>query len=282
MRTEKEILTQFKEWAQKEKLLRTAVLTSSRVNPEADVDFLSDYDLELYVSDLDKFKKNDKWLEVFSPIMVRWPLKPRTTGFKSGSWITRLVLFRDGVRIDFQITDQLRIEPDAYDNGYQVLIDKDNITNNLNEPTYSEYLINKPSQEEYETLVNEFWWNAYYVPKYLWRDQLTFAKYMLDYVLRYSYLHQVIDWSIGLENNWSVETGALGKKFKDYLAADRWAELKETYAGADIEENWEAFFKLTGFFRKIAKEIGKKLAYDYPEQVDKEVMDFCRKIKETE
>jgi aminoglycoside 6-adenylyltransferase len=63
--------------------------------------------------------------------MVRWPFKPSSTGFKDGNWITRLILFKDGLRIDFQITDQLKIKEDAYANGYRILIDKDGITENL-------------------------------------------------------------------------------------------------------------------------------------------------------
>ena len=279
MRTEKEVLSHFKKWAKNSDLIRAAVLTSSRANPEAEVDFLSDYDIELYVSDLSKFKKNDEWLEEFGPIMVRWPYKPRSTGFKDGNWITRLILFKDGLRIDFQITDQSKIEKDAYANGYKILIDKDGITENLKKPTYSEFIIKKPEQEEYEALVNEFWWNAYYVPKYLWRDQLPFAKYMLDCTLRYSYLHQIIDWYIGLKNDWSVETGAQGKKFKEYLSKDKWEKWEETYAGADLEDNWTAFFEMTEFFRELAKEIGENLNYKYPDQVDKEVSKFCREIK---
>ncbi|RKD31210.1 aminoglycoside 6-adenylyltransferase [Thermohalobacter berrensis] len=281
MRTEKEVLSQFKEWAERNELIRAAILTSSRAKPDANVDFLSDYDIELYVSDLSKFKKSDDWLEEFGAIMVRWPFKPRSTGFKTGCWITRLVLFKDGVRIDFQITDQLKIDSDAYDNGYKVLIDKDEITKGLSKPTYSEYIIKKPSKEEYEVLVNEFWWNAYYVPKYLWRDELPFAKYMLDYTLKYSFLHKIIDWYIGMKNDWSVETGAFGKKFKKYLSSETWKEFKETYAGADIEENWNAFFNTITFFRKIAKKVGENLGYKYPDQVDKEVIQFCKKIKET-
>lgn len=279
MRTEKEVLSHFKKWARKNDLIRAAVLTSSRANPEAEVDFLSDYDIELYVSDLSGFKKSDEWLNEFGSIMVRWPFKPRSTGFKDGNWITRLVLFNDGVRIDFQITDHSKIKRDAYDNGYQVLIDKDGITEELEKPTYSEYIIKKPEQEEYETLVNEFWWNAYYVPKYLWRDQLPFAKYMLDYTLRYSFLHKIIEWYIGLGNGWSVETGAFGKKFKEYLDAELWSEWKKTYAGADLEENWEAFFRMTDFFRKLAKIIATDLDYNYPDQVDKRVSEFCREIR---
>ncbi|WP_076545417.1 aminoglycoside 6-adenylyltransferase [Halanaerobium kushneri] len=280
MRTEKEVLSQFQKWARNNELIRAAVLTSSRVKSDSETDFLSDYDIELYVSDLSSFKKNDEWLKEFGSIMVRWPFKPRSTGFKNASWLTRLVLFNDGVRIDFQITDQLEIEEDVYDSGYKVLLDKDGITEGLLEPSYSEYIINKPEQLEYETLVNEFWWDAYYVPKYLWREQLPFAKYMLDYSLRYSFLHKVIEWHIGLKNDWSVETGIFGKRFKEYLDDELWAEWKKTYAGADLEENWEAFFKMIDFFRRLAKNIAKKLGYTYPEEVDKRVSNFCREIRE--
>lgn len=279
MRTEYEILSHFKKWAEENDLIRAAVLTSSRVDPDANIDFLSDYDIELYVSDISTFAKNDDWLKVFGDIMVRWPFKPRSTGREN--WITRLVLFKDGVRIDFQITDRLQIQPGAYDNGYEVLIDKDGIARGLHEPTYSEFVIKKPTQEEFETLVNEFWWDAYYVPKYLWRDELPFAKYMLDYIIRYEFLHKVTSWYIGMENNWSVDTGACGKKFKSYLDSETWSEFEETYAGADIEENWIAFFKTIDFFRKIAKKVSENLGYSYPIEMDKEVTQFCMKIRDT-
>ena len=45
MRTEQEVLSQFTEWAENKDVVRAAVLTSSRVNPNSSVDFLSDYEL---------------------------------------------------------------------------------------------------------------------------------------------------------------------------------------------------------------------------------------------
>lgn len=280
MRSEEQVLSYFKDWANNNELVRTAILTSSRVSKDKNIDFLSDYDIELYVSDITEFSNSDDWLKDFGEIMVRWPFKPRSTG--QAGWITRLILFKDGVRIDFQITQQNTIDANRYDNGYEVLIDKDGLGSYLSEPTYSEFIIKKPSKEEYETLVHEFWWDAYYIPKYLWRDELPFAKYMLDYTLRYSFVHEIINWHIGYENNWSVTTGVLGKKYKSLLSTELWKEFENTYAGGGINENWDAFFRITDFFRKIAKDVGEKLGYDYPEQTDKEVMEFCNKIKNTE
>ncbi len=279
MRTEQEVLSCLTAWAENNDLVRAAVLTSSRVSPDASIDFLSDYDIELYVNDLKLFKESDQWLDVFGPIMVRWPYKPRST--LSPEWITRLILFKDGVRIDFQITDKLELESTAYDNGYRILVDKDGILEHLAEPTYLQYIINKPGSEEYQTLVHEFWWDAFYVPKYLWRDELPFAKYMLDNIIRYSFLHRMIEWYIGMKNDWSVSAGLCGKKFKQYLEHKTWGELESTYAGAGIEENWTAFFNTLNLFRKIAKQVGQSLDYNYPDRLDQEVTQYCLKIKET-
>ena len=279
MRTEEEVLSQFDEWAQGNDLIRAAVLTSSRVDPEGTTDFLSDYDIELYVADIGPFQKDDEWLSVFGPIMVRWPFRPRSTFDEQ--WITRLVLFKDGIRIDFQITDQTSIESSAYDYGYRVLIDKDNLTAGLSAPTFSKHTIKRPSREEYDRLVHEFWWNATYIPKYLWRDELPFAKSVLGQTIRDKYLRTVIEWFIGLQHDWSVNTGVCGRYFKRYLDDETWTEFESTYAGADIEENWQAFFTVISLFRKLGKIVGRRLAYNYPTQLDKEMTDYYSKIRNT-
>jgi aminoglycoside 6-adenylyltransferase len=206
-------------------------------------------------------------------------MKPSSTF--DDAWITRLVLFGDGTRIDFQVTANRQIDSTRYDNGYKVLIDKDGMTAQIAAPTYSTYIIRKPSEETYLKVTSEFWWDAYYVPKYLWREQLTFAKYMLDYTMRYAYVHEMIDWYIGLLNDWQVETGALGKYYEKLLPESIWQMYAATFAAADIQENWKAFFKLTDFFRFLSKEVGKALDYAYPEQIDKDVTAFCKRIQMT-
>ena len=279
MRTEKEILVQFDKWAQGNDLIRAAILTSSRVNPERETDFLSDYDIVLYVADLQPFRKNDQWLDAFGPILIRWPRRPRSMHGETA--ITRLVLFKDGIRIDFCITDESRIAPDAYDDGYRILLDKDNLTTDLNEPTFSEHLIRKPCREEYETCVHDFWWNATYVPKHLWRDELPFAANMLGQGLRDEYLRTIMEWYIGLQNNWSVNTGLGGRWFKRYLDDETWSEYEATFARADIEENWQAFFTTIALFRKLAQIVGNSLGYRYPTQLDREMTDYYSRVRAT-
>ncbi|MFC1735917.1 aminoglycoside 6-adenylyltransferase [Candidatus Hydrogenedentota bacterium] len=279
LRTQEQVLTQFDEWARGNDLVRAAILTSTRANPEREADFLSDYDIELYVADLGPFQTDDLWLAPFGPIMVRWPLKPRSTFDEK--WITRGIIFRNGVRIDFLITDLPAIASDAYDDDYRVLIDKDGLTSNLNPPTRVRYLVKKPTKDEYETLVNEFWWDAHYVPKCLWRDELPFAASMLGQAVRDNYLRTIIEWFIGLQNDWSVNTGVRGRKFKRHLDGKTWSEYESTFAGPGIEENWEAFFNAVDLFRKLARAVGKSLDYEYPSQVDREMTEYYSRIRST-
>lgn len=280
MRTEQEVLSQLRAWAEANDQIRTAVLTSSRVDADRQTDFLSDYDIELYVSDVEPFRRDDEWLREFGSIMVRWPLRPAPTFDEK--WLTRLVLFSDGVRIDFQITGQTAIAPDAYDDGCRVLIDKDGMTEGLQEPTFTQYLVKKPSAGTYETLIHEFWWDATYVPKYLWRDELPFAAQMLAQPLRGEYLRTIIEWFIGVQRDWSVNTGVSGRWFRRYLDERTWSEYTSTFAVGETEAHWEAFFNVVSLFRRLAESVGERLGYAYPHRLDREVSDYCARIRSTE
>lgn len=60
----------------------------------------------------------------------------------------------------------------------------------------------------------------------------------------------------------------MGRGLKRLLPADIWSELEATYAGADVEENWEALFGLAALFRRVALEVGERLGFTYPQDVD--------------
>ena len=89
--------------------------------------------------------------------MVIWPYKPKL----DEEGITRLILFEDEVRIDLQILRLKEVDYSRYVNGYTILVDKDEMTKELPNPTYDEFIIKKPSKEDFESVVNEFWWNVY-------------------------------------------------------------------------------------------------------------------------
>lgn len=64
-----------------------------------------------------------------------------------------------------------------------------------------------------------------------------------------------------------------------YLDPETWSELEETFVGANIAENWKALFKITDLFRKLATHVGEKLGYAYPYYLDKNVMQYLKKVE---
>jgi aminoglycoside 6-adenylyltransferase len=277
MTQEDKVLQKLQNWAQSEHNVRAMILTSSRVDPNAQIDKLSDYDIELYVKDIEPFM-NDDWLSILGDVMVRWPLQPMST-FDT-NWITRLIQFTNKVRIDFQITAQKQKKPIRYDSGYQVLIDKNGIEKFIAKPTYKEHLIKKPTEEEFMILVNDFFWDATYVPKNLWRKDLFYAKYMFDRVLRFEYFERITEWYIAAQHDWAISTNKHGRYFQKYLSEKEWQEITQTFADSDFENNWNAFFKMLSVFSRYAKAIAQKLDYPYPENVAREVIKYCYEIKE--
>jgi aminoglycoside 6-adenylyltransferase len=283
MKTEEEILGQLLHWGQSNDDIRTIILTSSRANPNAFKDLFTDYDVELFVRDLQPFLISDHWLENFGKIIACFPLKPEV----NDNWITRLVLYEDGLKIDFQISTMESVKqlanalqlPPRYDNGYKILLDKDHLTQHIKPPTYTSYVTKKPTQEEYESLMNEFWWDTIYVAKSLWRDELYFAKFMLDNVIRFNYLQKVIEWYLGVQYDWKINPNKCGRWFKRYLDKETWKELESTFVGANINDNWDALFRTADLFRRLSILVGEKLGFNYPFETEKKVREYLLKVK---
>ncbi|KKI90169.1 hypothetical protein WQ54_23105 [Bacillus sp. SA1-12] len=271
------------DWANSKEVIRTIILTSSRANPNAYKDVFTDFDIELFVSDLQPFLTSDRWLDNFGTMITTIPLRP----VENDGWITRLVLFEDGTKIDFQIYTSESLKelsnnqqlPVKYDNGYKVLLDKDNLTKDIKSPSYTAFVTTKPTEEEFCELINDFWWDTTYVAKSLWRDELYFVKFMLDNVIRFNYLQKVIEWYIGVQNDWNVNPNKCGRWFKRYLDKETWQELESTYAGANIEDNWNALFRTADLFNRLSVKIGKDLGYDYPIELENKIREYLLKTR---
>jgi aminoglycoside 6-adenylyltransferase len=124
-----------------------------------------------------------------------------------------------------------------------------------------------------------FFHNLTYVAKFLWRDDLIAAKYVLDNTAKQDDLRPVLEWHLEIEHQWSVKPGPYGRRLKLWLRPDLWAELESTYVGAGIEENWEAMFRTIGLFRKVAIEVGERLGFAYPHDLDRRAVAYLQKVK---
>lgn len=285
MPQEKEVLERLMAWGKGQPSIRAMILTGSRARPGGPVDLLSDYDIILAVTDTDLFTRDDAWMSDYGPPMVRWGDRSELYGLTTYFWG---IVYADRVKIDYTVWPDALLEqiaaratlPEELDEGYRVLLDKDGRTSAWQSPTHKAFIPAMPTEAEYQAFVEEFWWTATYVAKSLWRDELMFARFVLDQEMRNILMRRLLEWRMEIDHDWSIRPGVYGRGLKRWLPSDLWAELERTYVGPEIGENWEALFCTTALFRRVAKEVGSALGYAYPQSLDAWVSDYLRAVRQ--
>lgn len=270
---EADVLARLVAWGEEQPSIRALVLTSSRARADDSVDQLSDYDLIVAVTDASAFAANDDWVSAYGQPLVCWGDQDELYGMATHF---RGVVYSDGVKVDYTLWPDELLErvadeaalPEDLDVGYRVLVDKEGRTSRWPAPTYRAHIPAKPTEAEYHALVEEFWWDTTYVAKALWRGEVVFAKFVLDYDAKFVALRRFLEWRIELDHDWSLRPGAYGRGLERRLPCGISSELADTYVGTDVEENWNALFRTTALFRRIATEVGDALGYVYPLEVD--------------
>ena len=281
---EQDVVDKLMAWGTAHPLIRAMILTSTRARPEGPVDLLSDYDLILAVSDVRPFAFDDAWISAYGRPMVRWGDQGEEHDLAT---YFRGVVYQDYVKIDYGIwpAELLgRIAADArlpgeLDAGYRVLLDKDRRTAGWKRPSYRAHIPARPTDAEYRALVEEFWWGTTYVAKGLWRQELAFAKWVLDQDLKLETMRRLLEWRVEIDRNWSVRTGIHGRGLERLLPPDLWAAFAGTYVSLDVEETWAALDRVIALFRQIALDVGTALGYTYPQLVDDQVSAYLEVIR---
>lgn len=109
---------------------------------------------------------------------------------------------------------------------------------------------------------------------------MVFAKFMLDYDTKFVALRRFLEWRVEVDHDWSLRPGAYGRGLERLLPADIWSELAGTYVGTDIEDNWNALFRTTALFRRVASDVGDVLGYEYPREKDEAVTSYLDGVRQ--
>jgi aminoglycoside 6-adenylyltransferase len=279
------VIDQLIRWASERNDVRAILMTSSRANPDAPLDMLSDYDVILAVTDIRPYFDDRAWLGDFGPVLVvyRDPVRLEY-GLEKFIYVTQ---YENGLKIDFtlwpveilrRLAETPELPPDI-DLGYIVLLDKDRLTEGMKLPSHKAYIPAPPGEAAYLELVEIFFHEATYVAKYLWRDDLIAAKYNLDQMMKFKFLRQMLEWLVEIDHEWSVKMGAYGRGLKEHVRPEIWSRLERTYVGADLEENWEALFETIALFSKVATEVGEHLGYAYPNDLERRMLIYLQKVR---
>ena len=276
MRNQKEILDLIIKIAEDDDRIRAVIMDGSRGNDNVPKDMYQDYDIKYFVKDIKPFYNNTAWvIENFGkPIIMQMPETMELMPPSGNGHFCWLMIFDDGVRID------LSIEFEQYiDDGepVKILLDKDNFLPKLN-INKNHWNIKPPKIKYYYDCCNEFWWCLNNVAKGIARDELPYAMYMYNCIVR-DMLEKMIEWYIGVNNNFSISTGKHGKYFKNYLSKQLYEKYQKTFSDYEYNNLWIAIYCSCELFSDIAKDVAKYLNIDYNQEEENGMIKYMNMIK---
>ena len=80
----------------------------------------------------------------------------------------------------------------------------------------------------------------------------------------------------------TLNTNKNGRWFKRYLDNETWSQVEKTYANSNVEKNWESLCATTVLFSRIAIEVARRLNYEYPFRLEKNITEYLEKIQKLE
>jgi len=283
MRDEKTMYDLILDTARADDRVRAVYMNGSRTNPNAPKDVFQDYDVVYVVTETASFLQDKGWITRFGDIAIVQEPDSNDFGWgishdfsRSYAW---LILFRDGNRLDLGIeTKEKMLEGYTTDSLTIPLLDKDNCLPPIPPATDRDYWVKKPTEAQYKGCCNEFWWCLNNVAKGIARDELPYAMWMYNVVVR-DMLVKMLEWYIGICTDFAVSAGKLGKYFKRYLPQEIYARYAQTYSDSDYNHLWSAIFTACELFRTVASRVAEHLAFVYNTE-DANMMVYLNAVKD--
>lgn len=284
MRNEEEMFELIISVAKNDERIRAVYMNGSRTNPNVPKDIFQDYDIVYVVRETSSLIKDEKWIEIYGDLLMKQEPdkldKAKGLDVNYEHTYAYLMLFTDGNRIDLRIqTTEAMLDEYGKDKLTIPLLDKDDILPSIPSPSDIDYHVNKPTEGQYDSCTNNFWWCLQNVAKGMWRDELPYAKLMFEYTTRVA-LDEMINWWIGIENEFQVSTGKMGKYFKEYLPESYWDMYIDTYSDSNYENMWHSIFITCELFRILSKDVAKHFNFSYPIKDDNNITRYLKHIKE--
>lgn len=271
MRSEQEMLELIVNTAKNDDRIRAVIMNGSRVNPNVPRDFFQDFDVVYIVTDVAAFSNNHEWIKRFGELMIlQIPENMEDPPPENNGSFGYLMQFTDGNRIDLGIHPLEKLDELGEDSLSRLLLDKDGILGPFAPSSDHDYLPRPPTAKAFSDCCNEFWWVCPYVAKGLWREEIVYAKYMLDQVAREQSM-KMVTWYVGMRTEFSRSPGKLGKYLKQYLELELWEKVEQSYSDAGYDSTWDALFVLCDLFRTTANRIAMQFGFVYPRSEDERV-----------
>jgi aminoglycoside 6-adenylyltransferase len=278
------LIEKFAGWAQSEENIRAVVIIGSRARTaDHPADEWSDLDLLVLAKDPKPLWETSDWIRnVGIPWLTFVESTPGDEGFE------RRVLFEGGLDVDFApmaVGDLLSIGSqglspvmaDILRRGVKVVLDKDGLADKFHVPTGTPYPESLPSEAEFLSRVNDFWYHTVWTAKRLRRGELWRAKSCCDMYLK-NLLRQMIEWHAHATRGQGVDTWMRGRFLEEWADPRAVAALPRIFARYDPEDVWQALQATMELFHTLAVETADSFKFPYPILGEQKARDLVRSM----
>jgi aminoglycoside 6-adenylyltransferase len=279
MRTHDEIKKIILDKANTDSRIRAVLLNGSRANSKQQPDRFQDYDVMYIVDQMESFIADQHWISIFGDKLI-WQkpdeMNSPGEGLKKSFSFHYLMLFKDGNRIDLTLFPAERFKTDFSPDSQTILwLDKDKLFENIGPASDRDYWIKPPTEKEFTDACNEFWWVSTYIAKGLLRDDISYAKAMMEGPVRKIFM-KMTEWHIGTKTKFSVSLGKDGRNMRLYLSMDQYITLLKTYPDYRKGNIWNSLFGMAGLLKEFAIGISEQFNFKFNQQEQDNTIDFLR------
>jgi len=279
MRTSDEIKKLITDIAISDPRIRAVLLNGSRANPNVAPDKYQDFDVVYVVTEIGSFISDHNWTNIFGEILIRQLPDEMELGKEAGEEnfsFSYLMLFKDGTRIDLTLFPKDNLGTNFYSDSLTIVwLDKDHIFGNIEKSSDKDYLIKYPSERAFRESCNEFWWTTTNVAKGISRNEITYAKEMLETVVRPMFM-KIVEWYIGVNTNFLVSFGKGGKFMSKHLPGELYSKILLTYSDHQAENNWQSLVGMADLFGQLAKAVAGKLKFGYDLEEEQNAISYLK------
>jgi len=277
----------FLQMAEKDDNIRAIILEGSMAS-NSHVDHLSDNDINVFWVNHSRYLENNIWIGRLGDVLV---YQKADFDFENQRIHTRLVVYRDGNRIDFSFWPVILLNRfvsgqsvyESYKNGYKVLLDKDKTAHGLPAPTGNGFCVKKPTRADFLKTIHDFWFEAYCVAKFLYRGELWYAKHVENGYMKDFFLQMMI-WQHQTKQNWSHNNiiHLEGKRLEKWIDSDLGSRMVDCFSCYNLADTWQSLFKSIELFSELAEQTAASLGFEYPDEILARRLEFIQNLKNAE
>lgn len=271
MPTVESILASLLEWARAKSNVLALIETGSTSRGDGRRDEFSDLDIEVIARDPQRLLADDSWFRALGDVWV-------VLRFDELRHPTRLVIYDGGAKVDYTVAGadrltEMRERLDAlYERGYRVLLDKEGLAKVLPPPTGAFPKHPAPTQQQFDAVVQEFWFEATHMPRYLARDALWVVKFR-DWTMKQDLL-TMLEWRATARSGHPVDIWYIGTRMKSWVDAPTWQQVHEVFGRFDRADSWRALLATADLFARASSETAERCGLTYPARLESDVRSY--------